>query len=82
MNARQNILKNIKTLTKFEPMSPRKIYYVNCLTKHNIMTELIQLVSQKKQFVIETKYDRINGCPKLIQILFAHKFILHIIKTI
>jgi hypothetical protein len=43
------------------------------------MTELIKLVSQKKEFVIETKYDDVSGCPKLIQILFAHKFKLHII---
>ncbi len=60
-------------------MSRRKIYYVNYLTTYNTMIELINLVSEKKQFVIETKYDNMNGCPELIQILFAHKFKLHII---
>ena len=79
MNRKQNILRNISTLTKFEPMSPKKIHYVNCLTKHNIMTELIELVAQKNQFVIETKYDNVYGVPQLIQILFAHKLKLHIV---
>ena len=79
MNSKRSIRRNITTLTKFEPMSPKKIHYINTLTKYNTMTELINLVKQKKQFVIETKYDEINGCPKLIHILFAHKFVLHII---
>ena len=41
------------------------------------MTELIELISQKKEFVTETKYDDMNGCPKLIQVLFAHEFKLN-----
>ena len=79
MNSRKNILRNLTTLPKFEPMAPRKFYYLNTLTKYETMTELIHLVKQTNEFVIETKYDRISGCPKLIQILFGHKFILHTI---
>lgn len=79
MNRKQNILKNIKHLIKFEPLSLNKIYYVNSLTTFNTMAELITLVSKKKQFVIETKYDDVSKCPKLIQILFVHRFKLHIV---
>ncbi|UJR18791.1 hypothetical protein I4U23_005697 [Adineta vaga] len=79
MNTRSNILRNITTLTKFEPMTPRKIYYINSLTKYETIIELINLVKQKTQFVVETKYNEINQCPTLIQILFAHKLVLHII---
>ncbi|CAF1461496.1 unnamed protein product [Adineta steineri] len=43
------------------------------------MGNLIRLVKEKNQFIIETKYDHIDKCPKLIQILFAHRFVLHII---
>ena len=79
MSTIRNILQNITILPKFEPKSPKKIYHINCLTPYNTVTELIQLVSQASVFVIETKYDDMNGCPKLIQILFAHKCIYYII---
>ncbi|CAF0931879.1 unnamed protein product [Adineta ricciae] len=79
MNTRRHILRNLTTLAKFEPMSPRKIYYINCFTRYDILGELINLVKQKMEFVLETKYDKINGCPKLIQVLFVHKLVLHII---
>ncbi|CAF1446057.1 unnamed protein product [Adineta ricciae] len=79
MDSRRFILRNLTSLTKFEPTAPRKFYYVNTLTKNETITELIDLVKQKTEFVVETKYDKINGCPKLIQILFGHKFVLHTI---
>jgi hypothetical protein len=37
MNKKENILQNGTTLTKFEPMSPRKIYYVSCLATYDTM---------------------------------------------
>jgi hypothetical protein len=79
MDKKENILENLKTLRKFEPMSPKKVYHVNTLTTYGTMAEILKLVSKKNQFVIETKYDDMNGCPKLIQILFSHRFILYII---
>jgi hypothetical protein len=57
MNTTQNILQNLTSLTKFEPMSPKKIYYINRTTTYDTMKELIQLVRERRQFVIQTKYD-------------------------
>lgn len=79
MTSKQNILQNIANLTKFAPMIFKQVHYVNCLTSYTAMGEIMQLLLNKTEFVIETKYDLRTGCPKLIQILFSHKLKLHII---
>jgi hypothetical protein len=44
MDKKENILENLKTLRKFEPMSPKKVYHVNTLTTYGTMAEILKLV--------------------------------------
>ena len=79
MNTRQNILQDVTILPKYDSKQADKIYHVNTSTTYRTMGELHQLVSLKKEFVIETKYDNKTGCPKLLQIFFSHRFQVHFI---
>ncbi|CAF4523318.1 unnamed protein product, partial [Rotaria sp. Silwood2] len=71
MNMQQKVLQNLKLLPKFEPMTPRKIYYINRTTTCATLTKLIKLATETSRFIMETKYDYQDTYPALIQILFA-----------
>lgn len=69
----------LRSLPKFEPLTPKQIYYLNQTTKCDTLSTLIEVAKKAKQFVIETKYGYKDAYPTLIQILFAHRFTLFII---
>ncbi|CAF1461858.1 unnamed protein product, partial [Rotaria sordida] len=79
MNKQQYTLQNLAFLPKFEPMTPKKTYYINRTTTDDIMSKVIRLASKAQQFIIQTKCYHTNKYPALIQILFAYEFKLHII---
>ncbi|CAF4375109.1 unnamed protein product [Rotaria sp. Silwood2] len=79
MDKQQNILQNLMNLPKFEPMTPKKTYYINRTTTYDTILKLIRLASKAKQFIIQTKYCHANKHPALITILLANEFQLHIL---
>jgi hypothetical protein len=66
-------------LPRFQPLAPRKIFYLNQTTSSDLMTELIHRVQKTNQFIIMTKYDYAVHDPALIQILFTKELKTYII---